>query len=103
MICQINGALTFYMPVFRRDVLWYGAVRPSVRPFFRPSVRLLARKNIDAIGGFFFKFGTQVCLGVLSIDLLFVLSYLIEYAHKSIINDFSIFGIHRVIFFMLEP
>ena len=39
----------FYTPVFRRDVLWYGAVRPSVRP----SVRLLARKNIDANGGFF--------------------------------------------------
>ena len=26
-----------YTPVFRRDVLWYGAVRPSVRPFVRPS------------------------------------------------------------------
>ena len=28
---------SFYTPVFRRDVLWYGAVRPSVRPFVRPS------------------------------------------------------------------
>ena len=54
----------FYTPVFKRDVLWYGAVRPSVRP----SVRLLARKNIDTNGGFFFKFGTQVCLGVPSIN-----------------------------------
>ena len=33
-------------------VLWYGAVRP----FVRPSVRLLARKNIDANGGFFSNF-----------------------------------------------
>ena len=30
----------FYTPVFRRDVLWYGDVRPSVRPgLVRPSVR----------------------------------------------------------------
>ena len=26
----------FYTLVFRRDVLWFGAVRPSVRPFVRP-------------------------------------------------------------------
>ena len=36
--------------------------------------------------------------GVPSIHLLFVLSYLIKYAHNSIISDFNIFGIHRVIF-----
>ena len=36
----------FYMAVFSRDVLWYGTVCPSIRPFVRPSVRLLARKNI---------------------------------------------------------
>ena len=29
----------FYTPVFRRDVLWYGDVRPSVRVSVRPSVR----------------------------------------------------------------
>ena len=34
----------FYTPIFRRDVLWYGDVRPSVRlpssgPSVRPSVR----------------------------------------------------------------
>ena len=33
--------ISFYTPVFRRDVLWYGDVRPSgspsVRPFVRPS------------------------------------------------------------------
>ena len=28
----------FYTPVFGRDVLWYGDVRPSVRPGLRPSV-----------------------------------------------------------------
>ena len=28
---------TFYTPVFRRDVLWYGDVHPSVRPSVRPS------------------------------------------------------------------
>ena len=28
----------FYTPVFRRDVLWYGDVRPSVRVSVRPSV-----------------------------------------------------------------
>ena len=39
-----------------------------------------------------------MCLGVPSINLWFVLSYLIKYVHNSIISDFSIFGIHRVIF-----
>ena len=29
----------FYTPVFRRDVLWYGDVRPSVRPSGSPSAR----------------------------------------------------------------
>ena len=28
-----------YTPVFRRDVLWYGDVRPSIRPSGSPSVR----------------------------------------------------------------
>ena len=28
----------FYTPVFRRDVLWYGDVRPSGSPSVRPSV-----------------------------------------------------------------
>ena len=26
-----------YTPVFRRDVLWYGDVRPGLRPTLRPS------------------------------------------------------------------
>ena len=43
-----------------------------------------------------------MCLGVPSIDLLFVSSYLIKYPHKSMINDFRIFGIHMAIF-KLEP
>ena len=29
----------YYTPVFRRDVLWYGDVRPSGSPSVRPSVR----------------------------------------------------------------
>ena len=85
----------FYTPVFRRDVLWYCAVRPSVRPSVRPTV---STKKHRCKWQIFFKFCTQVCLGVPSINLLFVLSYLIKYAHNSIISDFSIFGIHRVIF-----
>ena len=89
----------FYTPVFRRDVLWYGAVRPSVRPSVRSSVRpTVSTKKHRCKWRIFFKFCTQVCLGVPSINLLFVLSYLIKYAHNSIISDFSIFGIHRVIF-----
>ena len=32
------------------------------------------------------------------INLLYVWSYLIEYAHNSIISDFCIFGFHSVIF-----
>ena len=32
--------VNFYTPVFRRDVLWYGDVRPGLRPTLRPvSVR----------------------------------------------------------------
>ena len=31
--------VTFYTPVFRRDVLWYGDVRPSVHPSVRPGLR----------------------------------------------------------------
>ena len=30
--CGMYYSIFFYTPVFRRDVLWYGAVRPSVRP-----------------------------------------------------------------------
>ena len=47
--CNFNGllhhhfllrhSLHFYTPVFRRDVLWYDDVRPSVRLSVRPSVR----------------------------------------------------------------
>ena len=39
-------AFSFYTPVFRRDVLWYGDVRPSVRPSFRPSVRPGLRPSV---------------------------------------------------------
>ena len=39
-----------------------------------------------------------MCLGVPSINLLFVLSNLIKYVHYYVISNFSIFGIHDVIF-----
>ena len=76
------------------DGTYYG-MAPSVRPSVRPTV---STKKHRCKWRIFFKFCTQVCLGVPSINLLFVLSYLIKYAHNSIISDFSIFGIHRVIF-----
>ena len=84
------------------DGTYYGmalSVRPSVRPSVRSSVRpTVSTKKHRCKWRIFFKFCTQVCLGVPSINLLFVLSYLIKYVHNSIISDFSIFGIHRVIF-----
>ena len=40
----------FYTPVFRRDVLWYGDVRPGLRPSGSPSVRLSVRPSIRPSG-----------------------------------------------------
>ena len=37
---------SFYTPVFRRDVLWYGDVRPSGSPSDSPSVRLSVRPSV---------------------------------------------------------
>ena len=92
---DIDDENVFEIHIFIRPsldfVLWYGAVRPSVRP-------TVSTKKHRCKWRIFFKFCTQVCLGVPSINLLFVLSYLIKYAHNSIIIDFNIFGIHRVIF-----
>ena len=94
--------LKIYSPInFIRQSLdgtYYGmalSVRPSVRSSVRPTV---STKKHRCKWRIFFKFCTQVCLSVPSINLLFVLSYLIKYAHNSIISDFNIFGIHRVIF-----
>ena len=86
-------ALVNFMIIFIRpslDGTYYGMAL-SVRP-------TVSTKKHRCKWRIFFKFCTQVCLGVPSINLLFVLSYLIKYAHNSIISDFSIFGIHRVIF-----
>ena len=41
----------FYTPVFRRVVLWYGAVRPSVRPSVHPSGGLWKSLQWSAMGG----------------------------------------------------
>ena len=44
--CVGNFANRFYYtPVFRRDVLWYGDVRPSVRVSVHPSVRPSVRHS----------------------------------------------------------
>ena len=40
----------FYTPVFRRDVLWYGDVRPSGSPSVRLSVRLSIRPTLRPSG-----------------------------------------------------
>ena len=39
----------FYTPVFRRDVLWYGDVRPGLPPGLRPSVRPSVRLSVRPV------------------------------------------------------
>ena len=41
--------LVFYTPVFRRDVLWYGDVCPSVRPGLHPSVTVFRTFLLHAL------------------------------------------------------
>ena len=41
--------MNFYTPVFRRDVLWYGDVRPSVRVSVRPSVTVFRTFLLHAL------------------------------------------------------
>ena len=43
----------------------------------------------------FAKFGTQVYLGSLSIDLWFVWSYLIKFAQSDLFSDFSFLAFTR--------
>ena len=91
-----SSIIIFIRPSLDHIMVWRcPSVRPSVRSSVRPTV---STKKHRCKWRIFFKFCTQVCLGVPSINLLFVLSYLIKYAHNSIISDFSIFGIHWVIF-----
>ena len=76
--------MAFYTPVFRRDVLWYGDVRPglhpglrpSVHPSVRPSVRLSVRpvsvRPFSALFSYMLwhielKFCTWLCFDVLQI------------------------------------
>ena len=68
-----------YTPVFRRDVLWYGDVRPSgspsdspsVRPTLRPSVRVSVRPFSTLFSYMLWhielKFCTSLCFNVLQI------------------------------------
>ena len=76
----------------------YYGMALSVHPFVRSSVRpTVSTKKQIQLADFcqstkkhrynwqiFFKFGTQVCLGVPSINLLFILSCLIRYVHNVI-------------------
>ena len=43
--------LCFYTPVFRRDVLWYGDVRPGLHPGLRPSVHLSDSPSVRSPSG----------------------------------------------------
>ena len=74
---------SFYTPVFRRDVLWYGDVRPSgspsdspsirlsVHPTLRPSVRVSVRPFSTLFSYMLWhmelKFCTSLCFNVLQI------------------------------------
>ena len=71
-----NTDLNFYTPVFRRDVLWYGDVRPSGSPSVHPSVRLSVRpvsvRPFSALFSYMLwhielKFCTWLCFDVLQI------------------------------------
>ena len=78
------------------DGTYYGMAR-----YARPSVRAtVSTKKHRCKWQIFFKFGTQVCFGVPSINLLFVFKFWVTSlnmcTHNSIISDFSIFGIHHV-------
>ena len=68
---QVCGAACF----MAAEIKFSEDVRPSVRPSVRPTV---STKKHRCIWRIFSKFCTQVCLGVPSINLLFVLSYLIK-------------------------
>ena len=66
----------FYTPVFRRDVLWYGNVRPGLHPGLRQSVRLSVRpvsvRPFSALFSYMLshielKFCTWLCFDVLQI------------------------------------
>ena len=68
--------LLFYTPVFKRDVLWYGDVRPGLPPGLRPSVRLSVRpvsvRPFSALFSYMLwhielKFCTWLCFDVLQI------------------------------------
>ena len=58
----------FYTPVFRRDVLWYGDVRPGLRPSVRPvSVRPFSALFSYMLWHIELKFCTWLCFNVLQI------------------------------------
>ena len=58
-------AISFYTPVFRRDVLWYGDVRPSGSPSVRLSVRPFSPLFSYMLWHIELKFCTWICFNVL--------------------------------------
>ena len=69
---EVSRKQTFYTPVFRRDVLWYGDVRPSQFPHFSPKcfeilswncvhrfIFMHARSSLNAIN--FRQFLQELC------------------------------------------
>ena len=74
--CQIARRYwDFYTPVFRRDVLWYGDVRPSGSPSDSPSVRLSVRPSGSPSAHF--PHFSHTCFDILSWNFAhhFVLMY----------------------------
>ena len=78
VLCTVCGAqvyffiCSFYTPVFRRDVLWYGDVRPGLRPSVRLSVRPVSVRPFSALFSYMLwhielKFCTWLCFDVLQI------------------------------------
>ena len=63
----------FYTPVFRRDVLWYGDVRPGLHPGLRPPVRSPSVRSPSAR----FPHFSPTCFDILSWNFAhdFVLMY----------------------------
>ena len=57
---------SFYTPVFRRDVLWYGDVLPGLRPSVRPSAKFSTLFSY-MLWHFELKFGIWLCFWGLQI------------------------------------
>ena len=77
---QVKLNNNFYTPVFRRDVLWYGDVRPGLPPGLRPSVHPSVRPSglrPSGLPSARFPHFSPTCLDILSWNFAhdFVLMY----------------------------